>query len=196
MGASSSHFFDSDPTGVNFADSSMAIIVQDVTIVNSTFSATIAVFTVIGDMPRPSYIVFAAVNITNCTFFGKNIFEFKNFITPSTVRNFHFSDNKLHQGSPLKLNIAAVLVEDSTFERNRNLKEGGVFQTEFDGSQLTVVNSTFRHNMAQYGGVLYSLNSAQHNFTNCTFVGNMALRGNSFWMLLNSSMGIYSSLFN
>lgn len=66
------------------------------------------------------------------------------------LRNLHFENCKSNEGSPIELKGAEVALKDCIFEGNRAFRGGSI--SVFEGSNLTVKNSSFLNNTAVVGG--------------------------------------------
>lgn len=99
------------------------------------------------------------------------------------IKNCSFVDNSTVRGAFYPLDCDNILLEDCTFERNRNVQDdvsgGAVFS--FASSNLSFKNCSFKENSAYSGGAVYA-NSREiaagitnATFEDCTFEDNEAI---------------------
>jgi hypothetical protein len=128
----------------------------------------------------------SVLTVNNSTFSNNSGDGIDNYIGTLTVNNSTFNNNATGIS-----NNGTATVNNSIFHGNASLGFGGGISND---NQLTVNDSTFSNNSADYGGAIY--NSWQLTVNNSTFSDNSASHGGGIYNDLYTQLTVNNSTFS
>ncbi len=111
-----------------------------------------------------------------------------------------FNNNSVVRGAFYALRSNNVMMEKCTFDINVNTEGPGAAMWVYNTENMTILNSTFTNNRANYGGAIYyrgdellNMEGAENfTLTGCTFTDNAATTGNTGGGAIRNFRGSYT----